>query len=313
MKKSQIIFKAIDVVCEKSQNPFNYDNIYCIKDIPFSDEDETLSTGDLYFNPLILKDGKKHPIIVNIHGGGFVMGDKRYRKTLCEYYASKDNFVYNINYRLPPNVDIFGCLNDCVDAVNFVEKLAEEYSIDLNRIVVTGDSSGAYLAAQIEAIRTNPVLTEKTKAKAVNVDIAALILHSGPYDMESMMSVDMPMGLIPELASLLVGYDLKEDMSDIKDYKYFDYMSPINFVNEKWCPVFISWSDSDVICTNQGRPMAEKLMKYSPKVSTFYAEGLTNGHCFHLMIKKDIAMKCLENSMKFIEDLFAEQKEAVTV
>ncbi|MBQ8210864.1 MAG: alpha/beta hydrolase [Clostridia bacterium] len=311
MKKSQLIFKAIDVVCEKSQNPFNYDNIYCIRDIPFNNEDKALTCGDLYFNPLILKDGKKHPIIVNIHGGGFVMGDKRYRKTLCEYYASKDNYVFNINHRLPPAVDIFGCLNDVVDAVNYVEKLAEEYSIDLNKIVVTGDSSGAYLASQIMAIKSNPILCEKTKAKPVNVDIAALLLHSGPYDMVTMMSVVMPMGIIPELASLLVGYDLKEDMSDIKDYKYYDYMSPIDFVNEKWCPTFISWSDSDMICTNQGRPMAEKLMKYCPKVSTFYAEGLSNGHCFHLSMKKDISMQCLENSMKFIESLFAEKETVI--
>lgn len=311
MKKSQLLFKAIDVVCEKSQNPFNYDNIYCMKDIAYNDSKEPLAKGDLYFNPLILKDGKKHPIIVNIHGGGFVMGDKQYRKTLCEYYASKDNYVFNINHRLPPAVDIYGCINDVVDAVNFVKNLASEYSIDTDKIVITGDSSGAYLAAQMVAIRTNPILCEKTKSKPVDVDIAALLLHSGPYDMVQMMSVEMPMGLIPELASLLVGYDLKEDMSDIKDYKYFDYMSPIDFVNDKWCPTFISWSDSDVICTNQGRPMAEKLMKHCPKVSTFYAEGLSNGHCFHLTMKKDIAMQCLENSMKFIEQLFKEK--AVTV
>lgn len=313
MKKSQIIFKAIDVVCEKSQNPFNYDNIYCMKDIPFSDIDEKLTVGDLYFDPIILKDGKKHPIIVNIHGGGFVMGDKRYRKTLCEYYASKGYYVYNINYRLPPAVDIFGCLNDSIDAVNYVTILAENYSIDTKKIVITGDSSGAYLAAHIASVKFNPELCEKTRAKPVNVDIAALLLHSGPYDMISMMSVEMPMGLIPELASLLVGYDLKEDMSDIKDYKYFDYMSPIDFVNEKWCPTFISWSDSDMICSNQGRPMAEKLMKYCPKVATFYAEGVANGHCFHLTMKKDISMQCLENSMKFIEQLFSETDEKAKV
>ena len=313
MKKSQLIFKAIDVAFEKSQNPFNYNNICCVKDIPFSTAHKSLTTGDLYFNPLILKDGKKHPIIINIHGGGFVMGDKRYRKTLCEYYASKNYFVFNINYRLPPDVDIFGCINDAVDAVNYTEQLTQQYNIDPGKIVLTGDSSGAYLAAQIVAIKTNPLLCEKTKVKPVKTDIAALILHSGPYDILTMLSVAMPMGIIPELASLLVGYDLKEDLSDLKDYKYFDYMSPIDFVNEKWCPVFISWSDSDFICANQGRPMAEKLTKYCPKVSTFHAEGIANGHCFHLIMKKDIAMQCLEKSMAFITDVLTEKTETVDV
>ena len=309
MNKSQFIFKVVDIVCEKSQNPFNYDSIYCVKDIPYSDKDEKMTCGDLYFNPMILKDGKMHPIILNIHGGGFVMGDKRYRKTLCEYFASKNYFVYNINYRMPPQVDLIGSIADVIDATNYISTLAEAYSIDMDKIVVTGDSSGAYLAAYVECIRANPENAPIANLPNVNVNIAALMLHSGPYDMKQMMETGLPMGMTPELASMLVGYELKEDLSDIYDYKYFDYISPSDWVNDKWCPSFISWSDSDFVCSNQGRPMAEKLMKCCPKVSTFYAEGITNGHCFHLTMKKDISMQCLEKSIDFIEQVFSEIDE----
>lgn len=309
MNKSQIIFKAIDVVFEKSQNPYNFDNIYCIKDIPYSNDGENFTCGDFYFDPMILKDGKKHPIILNIHGGGFVMGDKQYRKTLSEFYASKGYFVYNINHRLPPSTDVFGCIKDAINAVNHIGKLAEEYSIDLDKVVITGDSSGAYLAAYVAAVRFNPELAEAVNLPTVDIDIAIAMLHSGPYNMEAMVMEELPLGLIPELASMLVGYQLKEDLSDIKDYKYFEYMSPSKFVNDKWCPTFISWSDTDVVCPNQGRPMAEILMKHCPKVATFYAEGIRNGHCFHLSIKKEKSMQCLENSMKFCESIFAEKEE----
>lgn len=306
MKKSQILFKAIDVVFEKSQNPYNFDNIYFVKDIPYSNASKNYTSGDLYFNPLILKDGKKHPIILNIHGGGFVMGDKHYRKTLSEFYASKDFFVYNVNYRLPPKTDIFGCIHDVIDAANHIKKLSEEYNIDIDRIVITGDSSGAFLASYIACVKFNPEIAEKLNLPQVEINIAALILHSGPYNMEAMINEDLPLGLTTELASMLVGYQLNDDLSDIKNYKYYNYMSPINFVNDKWCPTFISWSDTDVICPDQGRPMAEKLMKHCPKVATFYAEGLRNGHCFHLSIKKEKAMQCLENSISFCQQIFEE-------
>ena len=305
MNKSQLIFKVVDIVCEKSQNPFNYDSIYCVKDIQYN-ENHKQTCGDLFFNPMILKDGKKHPVILNIHGGGFVMGDKKYRKTLCEYYASKGYYVFNINYRMPPEVDILGCISDVVDAVNFFPNLSEAYSIDLNKIVITGDSSGAYLASYIECLRTNPNISEIANLTQVNIVPAALILHSGPYDMKTMLESGLPMGMTPELASMLVGYELKEDLSDISDYKYYDYISPSDLVNDKWCSCFISWSDSDFVCSNQGRPMAEKLMKCCPKVSTFYADGITNGHCFHLTMKKDISMQCLEKSIDFIEQVFDE-------
>lgn len=303
MNKSQFIFKAIDVVCEKQQNPYNYDSIYCIKNIVYSDKDEKTTLGDFYFDPTILKDGKKHPIILNIHGGGFVMGDKKYRKTLCEFYASKGYYVFNINYRMPPDVDIFGCIIDSIDAANYISTLAQSYNIDTDKIVLTGDSSGAYLAAYIAAVKYSDELRVATGVPEVTIDIAALILHSGPYSLHSMLHANLPLGIVPELASMLVGYQINDDLSNIADYKYFDYMSPIDFVNEKWPPAFISWSDSDVVCPNQGPPMAEKLMKYSPLVSTFNAEGFMNNHCFHLSLKTDIASQCVTKSIRFVDKI----------
>ncbi len=312
MNKSQLIFKAIDIAFDKSQNPYNIDNIYRIKNIAYNNKDEDFTCGDFYFDPIILKDGKKHPVILNIHGGGFVEGDKKYRKTLSEIYAGRGYYVYNINYRMPPETDLFGGVNDVIDAINHILVLAEEYSIDLDKVVVTGDSSGAYLSSYIAAMKFNPEIADSIGLPQVKPDIAALILHSGPYDMKKMMRQKLPFGIIHELASMLIGYELKEDLSDIVDYKYYDYISTIDMVNNKWCPTFISWSDSDFICEDQGRPMAEKLMKHCPKVSTFYTDGLANGHCFHMSIKKDVSMQCIENSLKFIESVFDEMDNKVT-
>ncbi len=316
MNKSQFIFKAIDVVFDKPQNPYNIDNIFCIRDIAYSDIDRNMTVGDLYFDPVILKDGKKHPVILNLHGGGFVMGDKDYRKTLSELYASHGYYVYNVNYRMPPAVDIFGCIKDSIDAANFISVLAEEYSIDLDKIIITGDSAGAYLASYIAAVKYNPELAETLSIPEVSIDIAALVLNSGPYNLPSMLSTKIPFGVIPELASMLTGRKFKEDMSDIYEYEYFQYMSTINYVNDKWCPAFISWSDSDFICPNQGRPMAEKLMKHCPKVATSYADGLMYGHDFHLTIKSEKSMQCIESGIKFIDSICEEidsKKEITTV
>lgn len=312
MNKSQFIFKAIDVVFDKSQNPYNIDSIYCIKDIPYNCLDQKMTIGDLYFDPIILKDGKKHPIILNLHGGGFVMGDKDYRKTLSELYASRGYYVYNINYRMPPAVDIFGCINDSIDAANYILTLAEEYNIDLNKIIITGDSAGAYLATYIASVKYNPELCEKINVPDVKIDIAALVLNSGPYNLPSMLEAKLPFGVIPELASMLTGRKFKEDLSDIHEYEYFKYMSTIDFVNDDWCPVFISWSDSDFICPNQGRPMAEKLMKHCPKVKTSYADGLMYGHDFHLTIRNEKSMQCIESGIKFMDSICKEIDDKIT-
>ncbi len=301
MNKSQIIFKAIDVVFDKPQNPYNFENIYCVKDIAYSDLSRDKTIGDLYFDPKILKDGKKHPIILNFHGGGFVMGDKDYRKSLSELYASRGYYVFNVNYRLPPEVNIFGCIEDAANSANHINILAEEYSIDKEKIFITGDSAGAFLAGYVAAMRFNEGLNEEINVPAVNIDIAGVVLNSGPYDLKTMLGAKLPLGIIPELANMLVGFKLKEDLSDIYDYKYFKYMSVNEYVNDKWCPAFISWSDSDFICPNQGRPMAEKLMKHCPFVSTSYVDGLLYGHDFHLILKNEKSMQCVESGIKFMD------------
>lgn len=303
MNKSQFIFKAIDVVFDKSQNPYNIESIYCVKDILYSKYDKHKNAGDLYFDPALLKDGKKHPIIINFHGGGFVMGDKEYRKTLSELYASRGYYVFNVNYRLPPAVNIFGCIEDAVNASNYIKDLSEEYNIDTSKIFISGDSAGAFLAAYIAALRFNPGLNEKIHVPGVKIDIAGLVLNSGPYDLKAMLDAKLPLGIVPELASMLVGFQLKEDMSDIYDYEYFKYMSANEYVNDDWCPAFLSWSDSDFICPNQGRPMAEKLMKHSPKVVTSYVDGLKYGHDFHLTIKNEKSMQCIESGIKFMDSV----------
>ena len=313
MNKSQFIFKAIDVVFDKSQNPYNIDSIYSVRDIPYSNLDAKMTVGDLYFDPAILKDGKKHPIILNFHGGGFVMGDKDYRKTLCELYASRGCYVFNANYRMPPKVNIFGCIKDAVDAANHIIKLAEEYSIDLGKIVITGDSAGAYLASYIAALKFNDGMSEELALPTVKIDITALILNSGPYNLAAMLDTKLPMSIRHELASMLTGKQLKDDLSDIYDYEYFKYMSTTDFVNDNWCPSFISWSDSDFVCPNQGRPMAELLMKHCPKVKTSYADGLLYGHDFHLSMKNEKSMQCIESGIKFIEKIFSEIDEKNTV
>ena len=67
MNKAQLVFKAVDGICYPMQNVKKYKNIVSIKDIPYGEGER--QKADLYFKPEILKDGKKHPLIIYFHGG----------------------------------------------------------------------------------------------------------------------------------------------------------------------------------------------------------------------------------------------------
>lgn len=310
MNKAEFVFKAIDILGNPSQNAIRYENVHSVKDVPYGNE--ALKKGDLYYIPEILNDGKKHPIIVYYHGGAFLAGDKKYRVSICEYYAKEGYFVFCPNYRMPPDVDYRGLIKDCVDALSFVPTLSEKYNIALDNIVLTGDSAGGYIASYLAAIKYNEELCGIVGCEEVQVDLKGLMLMCGIYDLEVLMKGTSLMGVIPTATRTLLKFDFKNDFSNIKDFPDYEYISPASFVNEKWCSAFICWADDDLVCQGQGEPMAEKLKEVVPLYDQYHVAGIQNNHCFHLTpsINK-YARECLQQSLDFLEKLFAEEKVAV--
>ena len=308
MNKAELVFKAIDVLGHAPQNAKSFKGITCIKDISYGSEN--LQKGDLYFKDEINKDAAKKPIVLYIHGGGFIKGDKKHRVTVSEYYANEDCFVFSINYRLPPEVDIFGQIDDCISALNFIKTLAESYNIDLENIFITGDSSGSCQTTFLAAIKYDDDLRVKLGCREVEVDIKGLMLMSGIYDVEALVKHIKLFGVIPQTAGMILNFKLKSDLSNLNEYEFYDCMSPSKFVNDKWCPVFISWAEDDIFCKGQGEAMSNALKSCIDNVMTYSVKGLLNNHCYHLFLKSNkYAEECMRKSVDFINT----QKEKVLV
>lgn len=302
MNKAELVFKAIDVLGHAPQNAKSFEGITCIKDISYGTEN--LQKGDFYFKNDINKSGDKKPVVLYIHGGGFIKGDKKHRVTVSEYYANEDCFVFSINYRLPPEVDIFGQIADCVSALNYLETLAESYNIDLDNIFITGDSSGSCQTTFLAAIKYDDELRVKLGCPEITVDIKGLMLMSGIYDVEALVKHIKLFGVIPQTAGMILNFNLKNDLSNLNEYEFYEYMSPSKFVNSKWCPVFISWAEDDIFCKGQGEAMTEALKKNIENVSTYSVKGLLNNHCYHLFLKSNkYAGECMQKSVDFIKKM----------
>ncbi len=310
MNKSQFVFKAIDILGNPFQNSVRFGNVMCVKDIAYGKE--LLQKADLYYDARILNDDKNHPVIVCYHGGGFLAGDKKYRVAICEYYANEGYFVYCANYRLPPEVSYKGLVSDCVDALNFLGELSDKYNLDLDNIVLTGDSAGGFIAAYMAALRYNEDLNEVIGCQKVKVDLKGLMLMCGIYDMEVLVKGSSLFGVIPQTAKTLLGFDFKKDFSNFRDYPYYEYISPAAFVNEKWCSTFICWADDDIVCQNQGEPMAEKLKAVVPYFDYYHCSGIINNHCYHLTFKNNkYAKECMQKSVDFLKTLFEREPARV--
>lgn len=311
MNRSQLVFKAIDIFGYIPQNMTRYKDINRIKDIPFNEHAELGVSGDVYYcEPIMNKSretGVKMPVILNIHGGGFVMGDKNYRKSYSSFWAERGYFVFNINYRLAPMVQFPEFINDAVDGLNYLKELKKFYTnLDLDRIIIMGDSSGGYLASYLTAVAFDDELTEKLGIHKCELKPACLAPFCGIYDVETLLEKNvLPLQLAEVTAETFLGFDASEGIEKLKDYKYFEYVGPSSFVNEKWCPMFITWAEEDFICTDQGQPMMDKVIEKigADKVDCFVAKGIQNLHCFHLNLALKIAKDCVDACDKFIKKI----------
>lgn len=107
-------------------------------------------TSENQYLDLYLPDsGEKLPLLVLIHGGGFVFGDSQTRQVqwMYRYFRQHGYVCASVNYRLAQEAPWPAAIADVKAAIRYLRANADDYGIDAGRIAVWGESAGGYLAA----------------------------------------------------------------------------------------------------------------------------------------------------------------------
>ncbi len=90
---------------------------------------------------------KKHPLLINFHGGGFTIGNARDDARWATAVISDTNaVVVSVGYRLAPEYPFPIGIEDCVSAIFWLWKHADEYNLDITKTAFSGFSAGGNLA-----------------------------------------------------------------------------------------------------------------------------------------------------------------------
>lgn len=298
MNRVEFIFAGIDVLFHPFQNYITIKGIKCEKDISYSD-DYPENKMDFYY-----KDTEeKLPVLINIHGGGFVKGDKKHRKSISEMYADKGWFVININYRLAPKYAFPAILEDVFKLLNKLPEIAKEYNLNLDKVVVTGDSSGGYTSAMVAACVYDDDLRKSLGLPESPVKLSGVIGFCGLYDVMAVLKKPFPLGMSRVLGSSFTGLKLGRRLKGIENFKYFNYMAPIDYVNEKWCPVLLAYSKKDVFCWGQGEAFVDKLKEKGVPCEEVFSTKLIDNHCYHFNYWTKTSKDTFNKVFSFLEKI----------
>jgi acetyl esterase len=108
------------------------------------------ATGPLTARHYVPSDEPGAPLLVYLHGGGFVLGDLESHDEACRVLARHAGTqVLAVDYRLAPEHPFPAAVEDAAAAFAWAREHAQELGADPDRVAIGGDSAGGNLAAVV--------------------------------------------------------------------------------------------------------------------------------------------------------------------
>ena len=238
----------------------------------------------------------KLPVLLNIHGGAWVYGDKKVYAPYCMYLATQGFAVVNASYRLAPKHTFPAPLEDVGAMVEWVVDHAEEYGLDVSNLFFVGDSAGAHLATAYTAVQLNEAYAKSFPGIKVDERFIpkGLLLNCGVFDIEVEWK-KQGRALTPFLTDLL---GEKPTVESVKQ------MSPAQFITSDFPSVHLTTSNGDFLRKHSYR-LKEVLEKKSVEVvfKEYGEKKKPQGHVFHLNLKNKVGQECNADQLEFVKQM----------
>lgn len=124
---------------------------------------------------------KKLPVIIDVHGGGLLLGNKEFNRYFCAQLSRMGFLVFSIEFRLVPEFQVYDQFADFSMAMDFIQTQIPAYQGDLSHVYVVADSGGAYIATYGVAMQNCKALADAAGVTPSSLKVHALGLISGMF------------------------------------------------------------------------------------------------------------------------------------
>ena len=123
------------------------------------------------------------PLIVWVHGGGWVSGNKRQMSNYLKIMSAKGYVVASVDYSIAPEKHYPIPVKQVMKALRYIQEHAENHNIDSSTIFLAGDSAGSHIVAQVANIISEPSYAEliEIQPSVERSNIKGVILYCGVY------------------------------------------------------------------------------------------------------------------------------------
>lgn len=266
------------------------ENVIVKKDIAYNEQGNLL---DIYYP----RDAEAPlPVIMWIHGGGFIGAHKEQTQVYAMTLANAGYVVANINYDLAPAHKYPVPVTEANQALKFLSENVGQYAGDIQRVFIGSNSSGSQIASQLAALISNEDFAKRMGIQPAikNDQLKGVLLYDGPYDMRTLKEARAP-----GVALFLWAYT---GVRDFESFNRIDELSAVEHVTPDYPPVFLTVGDADAL-EPQSLEFAKVLQNNGVEVETVFFTNTSAGlgHDYMMNLDTQPAQQTLEKAVAFLE------------
>lgn len=213
-------------------------------------------------------------VILWVHGGAWLMGDRFGDSELCKTIAQAGFACFSIDYRLSQVAIFPAAIEDCKCAVRYLRAHAEQLNIQADKIGAWGPSAGGHLVALLGTSTDIPELEGKGGWEDYSSAVQAVCDWYGPTDFLQMSKFpcDFDHDAPDSPESKLIGGAIQDHPEKVAK------ANPITYLSAKTPPMFIAHGKQDrVVPFNQSELLVSALEKQGISVTFHPLENAGHG------------------------------------
>lgn len=272
--------------------------IHRIEDVQYRPDDSEARL-DVYYPD---DGGTDLPVIIWTHGGGWISGSKDNGSPYYRILASRGFTVVAVDYSYGPEHTYPTAVHQLNDAFGFLNKHADRFHADPDRIILAGDSAGAQITSQMAAAVTSPDYADTLGITPAlhSKQLRGTVLACGIYDMDRLASGS---------SGARWGFDVAmwayTGSRDYDDDPALAELSTINYLTPDFPPTFITGGNADALTDQQSKPFASRLKQLDVDTRTlFFPSDYTPalGHEYQFNLDIAAGKKALHEIVAFSRD-----------
>ena len=241
------------------------------------------------------KEGVKLPVIVSVHGGSWVYGDKEVYQYYCMSLAVRGFAVVNFTYRLAPEYKFPASVEDTDNVLRWIYENADTYGLDTENVFAVGDSAGAHILGIYSNFLTNKDYAKKLmeygliKEPQDKISFRAIALNCGKYSMDEVDEAN------PDAKPILDDF-----LRNGGDEKEIDLVNVLKYITDGFPPSYIMTCYGDFLKKEAGKLISELEEEGVPFEYHFYGSKTEPlGHVFHCNVRLDAGQRCNDDECDF--------------